>query len=66
MELSVAMGVGSVCLWPSSSRVVRIFSSSLEFMNNPSNSAYAADEMPSFRMPAIERMAPLGHIPCCH
>ena len=64
VELSVAMGVGSVCLWPSSSRVVRMFSPSLELMNSPPNSASAADDMTFFKIPAIERMAPLCMFGC--
>ena len=65
VKFSVAMGVGSVCLWPSSLRVVRIFSLSLEFMNSPPNSASAADDMAFFLMPAIDRMAPLCMFGCC-
>ena len=58
MALSVWMGVGG-CLWPISSRIIRMYTASLAIMYNAASSASVADDMTCFIMCAMLRMAPL-------
>ncbi len=58
IALSVCIGVGG-CVWPNSSKTLRMYTASRSMMYSVANSASVADDMTFLMMCAMLRMAPL-------